>query len=136
IVADTSGHHDALCGPTAEGREQLRLAGLKQGLEPRDIAPPVSFFRGVRVEADGALVATGSGGPGAAVDLLVHLPVVLLVANAPHPLDERPATDLDVVAWAAPEELAALPSTDPEYLRAVQNTESAWTALTLEASAC
>ncbi|MEV0252583.1 DUF1989 domain-containing protein [Nocardia sp. NPDC050712] len=135
LVADTSGQHDTLCGPTAAGRDQLRLAGVKQGLEPRDIAPTVSFFRGVRVGSDGSLGVTGGSGPGGSVDLLVHLPVVLLLANAPHPLDERPTTDLDVVAWAAPEELSGPAAGDPEYQRAVENTESAWTALTLEARA-
>ncbi|MEV6277777.1 DUF1989 domain-containing protein [Nocardia sp. NPDC051832] len=135
LVADTSGQHDTLCGPTAAGREQLRLAGVKQGLEPRDIAPTVSFFRGARVESDGALVASGGSGPGGSIDLLVHLPVVLLVANAPHPLDDRPTTDLDLVAWSASNELNTLTNADPEYLRAIDNTESAWTARTLEARA-
>ncbi|MEV6321062.1 DUF1989 domain-containing protein [Nocardia sp. NPDC051787] len=136
VLADTSGHHDTLCGPTAAARTQLRLAGAKHGLEPRDIGPTVSFFRGVRVEPDGTLTATGSAAPRASVDLLVHLPVTVLVANSAHPLDERPATDLDVVAWAAPEDLAVTVNEDPEYRRAVQNTEQAWTAaLTLEATA-
>ncbi|MET8877498.1 DUF1989 domain-containing protein [Nocardia sp. NPDC004604] len=135
IVADTSGHHDTLCGPTPPARGLLRLAGAKQGLEPRDIAPTVSFFRGVRVESDGALTATGSAAPGASVDLLIHLPAVLLIANTAHPLDDRPATDLDIVAWSAPEELAEQHNSDPEYLRAVENTEQAWTATTLEVRA-
>ncbi|MEU2034863.1 DUF1989 domain-containing protein [Nocardia amamiensis] len=136
VLADTSGHHDTLCGPTAAARAQLRLAGAKHGLEPRDIGPTIAFFRGVQVEPDGTLTATGSAAPGASVDLLVHLPVTVLVANAAHPIDERPATDLDVVAWAAQEDLAATVNDDPEYLRAVQNTERAWTAaLTLEATA-
>ncbi|MET9285332.1 DUF1989 domain-containing protein [Nocardia beijingensis] len=136
VLADTSGHHDTLCGPTAQARHSLRLAGAKHGLEPRDIGPTVSFFRGVRVRQDGALVSTGSAAPGASVDLLVHLPVTVLVANSTHPLDDRPATDLDFVAWAAPEDLAVPGSEDPEYLRALENTEQAWTAaLTLEATA-
>ncbi|WP_157129348.1 DUF1989 domain-containing protein, partial [Nocardia amamiensis] len=136
MLADTSGHHDTLCGPTAAARAQLRLAGAKHGLEPRDIGPTVSFFRGVRVEPDGTLTATGSAARGASVDLLVHLPVTMLVANATHPLDERPASDLDIVAWAAPADLAAPGNDDPEYQRAVQNTEQACTAaLTLETTA-
>jgi uncharacterized protein YcgI (DUF1989 family) len=136
IVTDTSGHHDALCGPGPAARHGLRLAGAKHGLMPSDIGPTVSFFRGVRVEPDGALTTTGGAGAGAAVDLLIHLPVTLLVANAEHPLDPMPTTDLDIVAWSAPDDLAALPNTDPEYQRAVQNTETAWIAArTLEALA-
>ncbi|WP_435590440.1 DUF1989 domain-containing protein [Nocardia sp. bgisy118] len=135
VLADGSGHHDTLCGPTPEARDLLRLAGAKQGLAPRDIAPSVSFFRGVRVAPDGALSATGSAPAGSSVDLLVHLPAVLLVANAAHPLDERATTDLDIVAWSAPKDLTANHNGDPEYLRAVQNTEAAWTAMTLEMTA-
>ncbi|WP_159930140.1 MULTISPECIES: DUF1989 domain-containing protein [Nocardia] len=136
VLADTSGHHDALCGPTTRARDLLRLAGAKHGLRPRDIGPTVAFFRGVRVERDGALTATGSAAAGASVDLLVHLPVTVLIANTAHPLDDRPATDLDVVAWAAPEDLAVPGGEDPEYRRAVRNTEQAWTAaLTLEVTA-
>src|SRR5262245_37027138 len=132
VVTDSSGRHDTLCGPTPEGRALLRLAGAKQGLEPRDIGPTVSFFRGARVECNGALSATGSAGPASSIDRLIHLPVVLLIADTAHPLGGRPATDLDLVAWPAPEELAVQHNSDPEYLRAVENTEQAWTAATLE----
>ncbi|MFC9996163.1 DUF1989 domain-containing protein [Nocardia sp. NPDC127526] len=135
VVEDSSAHHDTLCGPSDIARRQLRMAGAKQGLEPRDIGPTVSFFRGVRVEPDGGLTATGSSGPGGTVDLLVHLPVTLLIANAEHPLDPTPVTDLDVVAWSAPGDLALEHNTDPEYLRAVRNTETDWHARTLEALA-
>ncbi|WP_280382807.1 DUF1989 domain-containing protein [Nocardia wallacei] len=128
VVADSSRRHDALCGPSAAARQALRLAGAKHGLAPRDIGPTVSFFRGVRVESDGGLVVSGGAGAGAAVDLLTHLPVTLLIANAAHPLDSTPPTDLDIVAWRAPEELARQHNTDPEYLRAVENTERAWHA--------
>ncbi|MCM6775117.1 DUF1989 domain-containing protein [Nocardia sp. CDC159] len=128
IVADSSTHHDALCGPSPRARQALRLAGAKQGLQPRDIGPTVALFRGVRVEPDGALTPIGSAGSGGAVDLLIHLPVTLLLANAPHPLDPTAPTDLDLVAWSAPEDLTVQHSTDPEYLRAVGNTEQAWHA--------
>ncbi len=128
IVADTSAHHDALCGPGPAARQALRLAGAKHGLGPRDIGPSVSLFRGVRVEPDGTLTPTGGAGAGAAVELLIHLPVTVLVADAEHPLDPTAPTDLDLVAWSAPGDLARSHSTDPEYQRAVENTEQAWRA--------
>jgi urea carboxylase-associated protein 2 len=147
IVADSSGHHDALCGATTlsantakygsgtvhsespAGRELFTLAAAKHGLELRDIAPSISFFHGVRVEPDGALIATGNAGAGTEVDLLIHLPVVVLSANTAHPLDtaaQFSTTALDVVAWDASGELDSLTNDDPEYRRAVWNTELAW----------
>ncbi len=129
IVADTSGHHDALCGPTDAARAQMLLGVHKHGMDIRDVAPSVSFFKGARVTADVAIAFTGSAGAGASVDLLVHLPLVVVVANAPHPLDPSPTvTDLDVVAWPAPGELTQPVTAEPEYLRALFNTESTWAA--------
>lgn len=127
VVADSSGHHDLLCGMTPAGQSAMLLAAGKHGMDVRDIAPSASFFQGVRAARDGSLEFTGSAGPGAAVDLLIHLPVVVALVNTPHPLDPRAATtDLDVLAWRADEELATPVSTDPEYLRALFNTESTW----------
>ncbi|MDJ0393701.1 DUF1989 domain-containing protein [Rhodococcus sp. G-MC3] len=149
IVADSSGHHDALCGTTSlavnaakygtgalhsespAGRELFTVAAAKNGLELRDLPPSISFFHGVRVEADGALVSTGSAGAGTEIDLLIHLPVVVLLANTAHPLDpatEFSTTALEVLAWDATSELETLSNTEPEYQRAVQNTESSWNA--------
>lgn len=133
VIADDSAHHDALCGPSPRARQAMRLAAAKHGLEPRDLAPSLSFFRGVRVAADGGLVATGGAGAGATIDLLVHLPVVLLVVDAEHPLDGTAVTDLDLVAWRPSGEPDATPGVaahdlDPEYRRAVHNTEEAWRA--------
>jgi uncharacterized protein len=128
IVGDTSGRHDALCGPTAEGRGLLTRAAAKHGLGPRDIPGTVSFFRGVRVAPDGDLQVSGSAGAGTYVELVIHLPVIVLAVNCPHPLAGSATTAADVVAWAAPDRLHSLRNTDPEYHRAVQNTESAWAA--------
>jgi uncharacterized protein len=83
VVADRSGHHDTLCGMTDAGRAKMLLAAMKHGLDIRDVAPSVSFFKGVRVGDDGALGFTGSAGPEAVIDLLIHLPVVVaLVCTA------------------------------------------------------
>ncbi|MFB7943619.1 urea amidolyase associated protein UAAP1 [Kitasatospora phosalacinea] len=109
LVADTSGRHDALAGastaarnrarygdgsahgPSPAGRELLVLAAAKQGLAPRDLPAPVSFFRGVTVDPDGSLRPTGSAGPGAGVVLRLEQRTTLLLANTAHPLDPRPA---------------------------------------------
>lgn len=128
VLTDTAERHDTLCGATREALLLLARAGSKHGLEPRDIGPTLSLFRGVRVGADGGLNPCGSAGPGAHVELLIHLPVTVLVVNAAHPLDDSPVTDLDLVARpGAPLDTTTVNS-DPEYLRAVQNTEQAWSA--------
>jgi uncharacterized protein len=70
VVADSSGHHDTLCGMTDAGGAKMLLAAIKHGLDIRDVAPSVSLFKGVRVGDDGTLGFTGSAGSGASVDLL------------------------------------------------------------------
>ena len=122
IVADDSGQHDALCGtstaaanrarygdsapqgPSPSGRELFTLAAAKHGLAPRDLPPSISFFKGVRVAPDGGLTFTGSAGAGKTVDLLAELPLIVLIANVPHPVDPNPAYvcgPLQVHAWRA-----------------------------------
>ncbi|MEE2061436.1 urea amidolyase associated protein UAAP1 [Rhodococcus artemisiae] len=149
VVADTSRHHDALCGTShaagntarygagalhsssPAGRELFKVAAAKHDLQPRDLPPSLSFFHGIRVEDDGALTSTGTAGAGAYVDLLVHLPVIVLIANTAHPLDpdrEFVTTPLEVTAWRAPGELDSVDTAEPEYHRAVLNTEDAWAA--------
>ncbi|MFT4125420.1 MAG: DUF1989 domain-containing protein [Gordonia sp. (in: high G+C Gram-positive bacteria)] len=152
VAADTSQHHDALCGasgdawnlakygsaapegPTPSGSALLRMAGTKHDLERRDLPPAVSFFKGVRVGADGALDWVGSAGPGARVDLLAELPLIVLVANAPHPLDPRPdyvATDLRVHAFRSTPTgpgdafFGAGPERERAYLNSIAYTELA-----------
>jgi urea carboxylase-associated protein 2 len=153
LVSDTSGHHDALCGTTTlagntakygaggaesaspAGRELLALAALKNGLTRRDVPPSVSFFHGIRVDADGTLVSTGSAGADTAVEFIVHLPLIVAIANTAHPLDPTPGFDvgsLEILAWRAPEDLTAigrsLDDRDPEYQRAYLNSEDVWSA--------
>ena len=155
IVADTSSRHDALTGATTlEGntarygagtahsaspaaRELLTLGALKSGLGPADVAPSLSFFKGITVDPAGSIAFTGSAGPGAAVELLLQMDAVLVLANTAHPLDPRPdftGAAVDIVAWHAPQDLAALAAgtltgaLPPEHLQALQNTEHDLTA--------
>lgn len=145
ILSDSSARHDALCGtsvragneerygdgapegPSPAGRELFKLAAAKHGLEPRDLPASVSFFQGVRVEPDGALQFLGSAGGGMAVELRAELPLVMLIANVPHPLDPRSqytCSPLDVLAWrgSPTTESDELWSATPELERAFLNT--------------
>ena len=119
IVAESSGHQDALYGtstrrrneerygdgsaqgPTPAGRELLALAAAKHDLARRDLPPSISFFQGVRIDDDGRPVFEGSAGPGASLTLRAEVPLLLLVANTAHPLDPREyvSTPLEVLAW-------------------------------------
>jgi hypothetical protein len=145
IASDDSGRHDALCGastaaanqakygdsspqgPSPSGRELFTLAAAKHGLAPRDLPPSVSFFKGVHVEPDGSLTFTGGAGPGKSVELLAELPLVILIANVPHPVDPRPAYTcgpLRVHAWRSAPTAPGDPRWDatPEARRAYLNT--------------
>lgn len=145
LVEDTSGHHDAFCGassdawnlhrygdalpsgPSPSGHALLRMAGAKHGLTQRDLPPAVSFFQGVVVGADGALGWRGSAGPGVHVDLLAELPLIVLIANAPHPRDPRAdyiVGPLRVHAWRSRPTVAgdAAYYASPERERAYLNT--------------
>jgi uncharacterized protein len=146
IVGDGSTQHDALCGtstlarnkerygdgspqgPSPAGRDLLILAAAKHGLEPRDLPPSVSFFKGVRVAGDGALEFKGSAGPGGWVELRAELPLIVMLANVPHPLDPRDeyaCSTLEVLAWrsepTAPDD--PLWTSSPELERAFLNTD-------------
>ena len=129
VVGNTSGHHDLLCGMTPAAQSLMLLAAGKHGLDVRDVGQSASFFKGVRVSGDGTLDYIGAAAPGGSVDLLIHLPVVVALVNSAHPLDPHAdTTGLDVLAWRADDELSTPVSTEPEYLRALFNTESTWAA--------
>lgn len=151
IARDTSGHHDAFCGtssaawndrkygssvpegPAPAGRSLFVLGAAKHGLTPRDLPPSVSFFQGARVDEDGAARFTGSAGPGSTVELVAELPLVILLANVPHPLDPRPSYTvgpLRVHAWPSRATGPGDPAYDasPERTRAYLNTLDYWEA--------
>jgi uncharacterized protein len=146
IVGDyVNGASDALCGcssltanrarygdgsaqgPTPAGRELFKRAAAKHELDERDIAPSISFFKRVRIGPIGELVYTGSRYTGGHVDLRAELPLIVLLVNAPHPLDPRPeytCTPVDVLAWDGMPTTPADPlwSFSPEWERAYLNT--------------
>src|SRR5579859_3821963 len=109
IERDTSGRHDTICsapnrsaheakygdgrveGPYPNARDRLIVALAKFGLAREDLPPTVSFFKGVRVDSDGALrLDPVPGRPGTHVRLRAELDVYVSVANVPHVIDMRP----------------------------------------------
>ncbi|MBV1851286.1 urea carboxylase-associated family protein [Catellatospora sp. NEAU-YM18] len=151
VTAAASGRADAFCGtstlarnaerygdgaahgPSPAGRELFTLAAAKHGLTRRDLPPSISFFQGVRVGDDGAFTWLGSAGAGAQVELRAEMPVTVLLANVPHPLDPREAytcSPVQVLAWrgraTAPDD--PLWSRTPEGERAFHNTADYRTA--------
>ena len=144
FVADTSGTHDALCGhlnraaatakygdggvhtSTPNARDLLALAGSRFGLGHRDLTAGVNLFRQVRVDDDGSLHLGDAPGP-SHVELRAELDLVVLLANVPHPLDDRPtytSGTVRITAWAGPRPTPdPFRDTSPERLRAFENTE-------------
>jgi uncharacterized protein len=145
IAVDTSTRHDAFCGtssdawntakygdaraegPTPSGQSLLTLAAAKHGLTWRDLGPGISLFQGVQVEADGALSWRGSAGAGTGVELVAELPLIVLIADVPHPLDPRAqyvVGPLRVHAWRSTPTGPGDPAftASPERTRAYLNT--------------
>jgi urea carboxylase-associated protein 2 len=145
ILTDTSRHHDTLCGTSSRLRNQARygsgaahgaspagrdlflLAAAKHDLGPVDVAPSISFFKGVRIEPDsGVLTWVGATAAPSYVELRAELDLLVLIANTAHPVDPRPewsCTTLEVLAWAGePTAFDQWPATSsPEAERAFAN---------------
>lgn len=147
IVEDGAQTHDAFCGTSnadtnaakyGEGRnsceypssrDRLLLGAAKFGLGRRDTHPCVNFFKGTRIEADGAITPViGPFSAGREVVLRAEMDVIVVLANCPHVLDPRgdySVTPLRVTAWRGPvtPEDDAIRNAAPESLRAFLNSE-------------
>ncbi|NKW70328.1 DUF1989 domain-containing protein [Rhodococcus hoagii] len=135
VVADTSGHHDALCGTTSAAANRARYGdgpctrrrppggSCSPSPQPSTTSPPGPAAVAVLLPRHPgrhrrALVSTGTAGAGRTSTCCLHLPVIVLVANTAHPLDPAPefrTTSLELLAWTAAEELDVLRNDDPEY---------------------
>lgn len=121
ILEDDAGTHDAFCGTSnaatnaakygegrnsgafPNGRDRLLLGAAKHGLGRRDVHPCVNLFKGVRIEADGAITPLiGPYAPGRTMILRAEMDVIVVIANSPHVLDPRKewtVTPLRASAW-------------------------------------
>ncbi|ESQ90498.1 hypothetical protein ABENE_12310 [Asticcacaulis benevestitus DSM 16100 = ATCC BAA-896] len=147
IVEDTAGTHDAFCGasnagtnarkygdgsnfgPYPSARDRFAIAVAKYGLGRKDIHPCLNLFKGVTIEADGAVTPMiGPFDVNRSVTLRAEMDLILVMANAPHVLDPRPdytVTSLRAVAWRGPvtSENDPIRTGTPEALRAFLNVE-------------
>jgi urea carboxylase-associated protein 2 len=147
ILEDGAGTHDAFCGASNEAsnarkygdgknygthpnaRDRLMLGVAKHGLGRKDVHPCVNWFKGVRIEVDGA--TTPQLGPFAASRALVlraEMELIVVLANCPHVLDPRAdyaVSPLRATAWRGQVTPAddAIRNATPEGLRAFLNTE-------------
>ena len=147
MIEDTSGRHDTFCGTTNEranarrygdgtidgetpnGRDLFALALGKQGLERRDVAPNVNFFKGTRAGASGELMLLPSAPAGSSVTLRCEVGLIVTIVNVPHPLDDRDdytVTPLGVTVWRGkPADVDdPIRHATPEGTRAYVNTET------------
>jgi urea carboxylase-associated protein 2 len=147
LLEDDAGTHDGFCGvsnaasnaarygsgdnwgPCPNTRDRFLLAAAKFGLGRKDIHPCLSWFKGVRIDADGTVrPQLGPFVAGRSVLLRVEMPLIVIFANCPHPLDPRSdyrVSPVQVQAWRG----AVTPPDDPvrcaspEGLRAFLNLE-------------
>jgi urea carboxylase-associated protein 2 len=146
IEQDDAGTHDAFCGASNEAsnrrhygegrnsgaypnaRDRLLLGAAKHGLTRRDVHPCINLFKGVRIAEDGAVVPQlGPFAPGRSLVLRAEMELIVVIANCPHVLDDRPwsITPLRATAWRGTPTAADDPIRNamPERFRAFLNTE-------------
>lgn len=147
ILEDEAGTHDAFCGastaasnaraygdganygPNPNARDRLMLAAAKHGLGRKDVHPCVTWFKGVRVAADGTTEPQiGPFAPGRTLLLRAEMEVIVVLANCPHVLDPRAdytVTPLRATAWRGAPAAADDPIrlATPEGERAFLNTD-------------
>jgi urea carboxylase-associated protein 2 len=146
IVDDTSARHDALCGTTSAPvatarygttgihsdsptvRQLLAVAAAKHGMAVRDLPPGINLFKSAVVADDGTVRLDGAPRPGTAIDLRADLDVVVMVANVPHPLDDRAtytSSTVRLTAWDAEHPGLDDPwrTSSPERQRAYENAD-------------
>ena len=150
ILADDAGTHDAFCGasnaasnvrrygdggnygPHPSARDRFMLGVAKHGLGRKDVHPCITWFKGVRIAADGTTQAEiGPFAPGRTLLLRAEMELIVVLANCAHVLDPRPrytVTPVRATAWRGAPAAADDPirTATPEGLRAFLNTEDVY----------
>jgi uncharacterized protein len=147
IVEERAGTHDVFCGASNEtvnarrygiganwsatpgARDRLLLGAMKFGLGRKDVHPCINWFKGVRIERDGAIeLDHGPFAPGRFVTLRAEMDLIVVLANCPHVLDPRSGytvTGVRAIAWRGPitPDHDPIRTASPESERAFLNVE-------------
>ena len=111
IVADTGAGHDTIIGPNSpaqsagcNGRDNLRNAAAKMGMDRRDLAAALSLFSPVAVDAQGVFRWRGNPPAGARVELRAEMNLLVALSNTPHALSPAPEASgaIAYTIWRAP----------------------------------
>ncbi|MCW8307523.1 DUF1989 domain-containing protein [Acidiphilium sp. PA] len=100
IIADSGAGHDPILGPSTpttgphaqpggtarNGRDNLRNAAAKFGLNRRDVGPSLTLFAGLRVDPRGRMTLAPAAPPGSFITLRAEQNLLLALSNTPHPL--------------------------------------------------
>lgn len=157
IVEDSLGWHDTISGITGRtqtdekygptdyqhmrndwrrsGYENFMVELERNGMQPRDMVPPVNLFAKVECDNEGDMHYIEEHCPqGATVTLRTEMDVLLIFSNTPNPLDlrrEYPAVPVTVEVLPAPpvDALDYCVNHRPENRRAFENTWDYYTLL-------
>ena len=124
LLEDSAEAHDAFCGasnertnekrygnganfgPHPNARDRLLLGAAKFGLSRKDVHPCINWFKRVRIAPDGGLELDPGPYPcGRSLTLRAEMHLIVVLANCPHVLDERPrysVSPVRVSAWRGP----------------------------------
>lgn len=111
FIADSGAGHDSIIGPNSpmqtqgrNGRDNLRSAAAKFGLSRRDVAPALSLFSPVAVDAQGCMRWRGNPPQGARVDVRAEMDLLVALSNTPHALSptQEASGAVTYTVWRAP----------------------------------
>jgi urea carboxylase-associated protein 1 len=122
IAATTCAYHDTIGGACSRESNTLRYghhtahqhacvdnfldAGMRHGLDKRDLVSNINWFMNVPIAADGTLgIVDGISAPGLTVDLRAEMDVLVLISNCPqinNPCNGFDPTPVRLQVWDGP----------------------------------
>lgn len=133
IIADSGAGHDAILGASTpdaaggrNGRDNLRNAAAKFGLNRRDLGTSLTLFADLAVAEDGTMRLRRAPPPGSFTVLRAEMNLLIGLSNTPHPLAEGGATGPIVVTRyrTPPDAAAPCRAFSEEAQRGFENTDA------------